>query len=280
MGLIPARAGNTRIRYRGFCLPRAHPRSRGEHSGNAFAQVHAEGSSPLARGTHDPPVGIVRRSGLIPARAGNTRHPKLPYRGRRAHPRSRGEHTIKLDSLLGLWGSSPLARGTHRLCAWSHGRFGLIPARAGNTCRLRRRRASRRAHPRSRGEHFSSGAGTPSIPGSSPLARGTLAYRQAQAYVQGLIPARAGSTRNRQYRFQRSGAHPRSRGEHSHPRGGERGVQGSSPLARGARVRGAAGIRWWGLIPARAGSTADVSASPDRQRAHPRSRGEHQCRRS
>ena len=52
------------------------------------------------------------------------------------------------------------------------------------------------------------------ITGSSPLARGAPFGLNESHQPCGLIPARAGSTRNRQYRFQRSGAHPRSRGEH------------------------------------------------------------------
>ena len=51
-GLIPARAGNTRLRHvsqSGFV---AHPRSRGEHSPPRFFGVWGGGSSPLARGTH------------------------------------------------------------------------------------------------------------------------------------------------------------------------------------------------------------------------------------
>ena len=71
--------------------------------------------------------------GLIPARAGNTLHPKLPCRGRRAHPRSRGEHQELLAMPTRYLGSSPLARGTHLGSAAVTHDNGLIPARAGNT---------------------------------------------------------------------------------------------------------------------------------------------------
>ena len=132
---------------------------------------------------------------------------------------------------------------------------GLIPARAGNTCRLRRRRASRRAHPRSRGEHFSSGAGTPSIPGSSPLARGALIVSDL------LIELRV--------------AHPRSRGEHVHRDRLLRACLGSSPLARGAPNVVVEPGALLGLIPARAGSTQRHLVRSGVGWAHPRSRGEH-----
>ena len=71
-GLIPARAGNTRpSRYR-FLPERAHPRSRGEHMLPVMTRPHAQGSSPLARGTPSGQIGAEQRLGLIPARAGNT----------------------------------------------------------------------------------------------------------------------------------------------------------------------------------------------------------------
>ena len=68
-------------------------------------------------------------------------------------------------------------------------------------------------------------------------------------------------------------AHPRSRGAdfpfdnliHSTP--------GSSPLARGGQAAGSADSRSAGLIPARAGRTADGHEGSAHAGAHPRSRG-------
>ena len=90
-----------------------------------------------------------------------------------AHPRSRGEHRRGCLFIDRFRGSSPLARGTHRVQFWrNHGR-GLIPARAGNTfLRLTLPRVLR-AHPRSRGEHHRSKNFRMTVRGSSPLARGT-----------------------------------------------------------------------------------------------------------
>ena len=114
-GLIPARAGNTRVRAVRIGVHRAHPRSRGEHATSPAARMFAAGSSPLARGTlailtrHDQP------DGLIPARAGNTARygPKFIRYG--AHPRSRGEHLNTGTTTQSQLGSSPLARGTRLL---------------------------------------------------------------------------------------------------------------------------------------------------------------------
>ena len=49
---------------------------------------------------------------------------------------------------------------------------------------------------------------------------------------------------------------------------------GSSPLTRGKRADRRANTRRQGLIPAHAGKTWNVGTVPDREGAHPRSRGE------
>ena len=91
-GLIPARAGNTKITTRANTAFRAHPRSRGEHADFTMSILVAVGSSPLARGTRVFCVYVAGSVGLIPARAGNTQYQGCPEPAYRAHPRSRGEH--------------------------------------------------------------------------------------------------------------------------------------------------------------------------------------------
>ena len=71
-GLIPARAGNTVARVISHASPGAHPRSRGEHTQRILGVLQSEGSSPLARGTRKSKSTRHLRTGLIPARAGNT----------------------------------------------------------------------------------------------------------------------------------------------------------------------------------------------------------------
>ena len=153
--------------------------------------------------------------------------------------------------------------------------FGLIPARAGNTAVPPMRRSPQRAHPRSRGEHMSPRAPHALSQGSSPLARGTRAETGTNIRIVGLIPARAGNTGQVPAQHQCCGAHPRSRGEHSKYRRLPHRAWGSSPLARGTppellKFRGVLG-----LIPARAGNTLASAPYAGRERAHPRSRGEH-----
>ena len=130
------------------------------------------------------------------------------------------------------------------------------------------------AHPRSRGENASVmrlGVGSG---GSSPLARGKLQLLLVQARGAGLIPARAGKTSRGLIGARVMRAHPRSRGENVNPPDCVVCHSGSSPLARGKRVRAASDRRRGGLIPARAGKTSPARAGAASARAHPRSRGE------
>ena len=75
MGIIPAYAGNTgrdRIRLH---PPRDHPRVCGEHHGAVEPRNCHPGSSPRMRGTLAPSRPRCRRTGIIPAYAGNTQRP-------------------------------------------------------------------------------------------------------------------------------------------------------------------------------------------------------------
>ena len=152
-GLIPARAGNTAQSLPVPAGGRAHPRSRGEHEKPGGTLSLEWGSSPLARGTQGMDGSARRRPGLIPARAGNTIAWMSSRVRPRAHPRSRGEHSLRGSRAEGTTGSSPLARGTPKEAAIKAAKRGLIPARAGNTGLRRWRGGTSWAHPRSRGEH-------------------------------------------------------------------------------------------------------------------------------
>ena len=73
--------------------------------------------------------------------------------GSTAHPRSRGEHVIMDELREHKDGSSPLTRGAPFLTFRLWARSRLIPAHAGSTIDRIARLSTRRAHPRSRGEH-------------------------------------------------------------------------------------------------------------------------------
>ena len=216
-----------------------------------------------------------RGTRLIPARAGNTAAFSRSSFGTPAHPRSRGEHSVKLSVSLTNSGSSPLARGTRTTRFHGEAYMRLIPARAGNTLPLFMREDSDAAHPRSRGEHDNQELLMAGLFGSSPLARGTLLIGGAAEPYTRLIPARAGNTPHALMPRYPSSAHPRSRGEHVFDCRSQKVRGGSSPLARGTLGSFARAECQRRLIPARAGNTADSPHAESAMPAHPRSRGEH-----
>ena len=105
-----------------------------------------------------------------------------------------GEH-LRLGFLLGLLGgSSPHVRGTlfkYRIRVLVDG---IIPACAGNTCRLSNGYLIAWDHPRMCGEHPDASPSVKSTSGSSPHVRGTLRRHLQHHADNGIIPACAGNT--------------------------------------------------------------------------------------
>ena len=158
----------------------------------------------------------------------------------------------------GSIGSSPLARGLRIIRPKSNAQIRIIPARAGFTPRPHRRCGRWRDHPRSRGVYSRDCRGRWRRRGSSPLARGLLAYVVKGNGDYGIIPARAGFTSAATCWGVRKSDHPRSRGVYRPTDPSEAFRSGSSPLARGLREA----FVWvsWGsrIIPARAGFTGHM----------------------
>ena len=133
IGLIPARAGKTPMAPDPAGSLAAHPRSRGENTGEIENAVKEAGSSPLARGKRTWPCRGGWRPGLIPARAGKTGCQGTVTPPSVAHPRSRGENQFSAPPGPPTTGSSPLARGKPEPRHDRRGMGRLIPARAGKT---------------------------------------------------------------------------------------------------------------------------------------------------
>ena len=132
-----------------------------------------------------------------------------------------------------------------------------------------------RAHPRSRGDHDSTGHRRLSVEGSSPLARGPPYDWRVELEPVGLIPARAGTTMEASSSRTFTRAHPRSRGDHCRVIMSRMFIRGSSPLARGPPDVNQRIFDASGLIPARAGTTTSDCGCGRQLWAHPRSRGDH-----
>ena len=132
-GIIPARAGFTRPHDRRGTGPGDHPRSRGVYV-LPFSEGQGEpGSSPLARGLPASTVTPCTLTRIIPARAGFTLARVHKMAGTLDHPRSRGVYPAADPARRECGGSSPLARGLHRVGGARRVRPGIIPARAGFT---------------------------------------------------------------------------------------------------------------------------------------------------
>ena len=133
LGIIPARAGFTsRVRSGRGGAP-DHPRSRGVYPTPRATSCSACGSSPLARGLRGVDLDDARDRGIIPARAGFTTGWRSRHRRAGDHPRSRGVYSSRTRGLVGVPGSSPLARGLRVDGDIPGHRRWIIPARAGFT---------------------------------------------------------------------------------------------------------------------------------------------------
>ena len=216
---------------------RDHPRSRGVYSGGAFRRLCWLGSSPLARGLRGARLALGCCGGIIPARAGFTPNRDTPGRITTDHPRSRGVYAFDSANCFDCDGSSPLARGLPRLFSGAGHLPRIIPARAGFTCTAIASPSSARDHPRSRGVYCGDHAADLGGCGSSPLARGLPWNVRLASRSWRIIPARAGFTRDALAEINELADHPRSRGVYIAALSDSDRLLGSSPLARGLRLR-------------------------------------------
>ena len=132
-GIIPAYAGSTRPRRRGWRCKADHPRVCGEHVGRNIGRVSVPGSSPRMRGARKAVRALPVGQRIIPAYAGRTHTGTAPITTPQDHPRVCGEH-FYLDDLDDCReGSSPRMRGAPAWTGASPVKLGIIPAYAGST---------------------------------------------------------------------------------------------------------------------------------------------------
>ena len=152
-------------------------------------------------------------------------------------------------------GSSPRMRGTPSLRLKNVDSAGIIPAYAGNTQTLFRRRGDHEDHPRVCGEHSRFSVVSVISWGSSPRMRGTPGSIRRLSKVTGIIPAYAGNTAPDGRTWSMPGDHPRVCGEHATTAYAATHDLGSSPRMRGTLEIGKLIQARGGIIPAYAGNT-------------------------
>ena len=192
--IIPARAGFTSEGDRQALSNTDHPRSRGVYHSPRFHYFWDRGSSPLARGLLCVCACVGPCMWIIPARAGFTGDGVAGYALVGDHPRSRGVYFRLSPQPNPTHGSSPLARGLRRGKGRRSRKWGIIPARAGFTPRLRTTSRIPWDHPRSRGVYLYGSVLAFTFRGSSPLARGLPSGSALIRAASRIIPARAGFT--------------------------------------------------------------------------------------
>ena len=242
---------------------------------NNDCRVFMFGSSPRRRGTRVVRLVQRGRNRFIPAQAGNTAQICSSHSFTSVHPRAGGEHREMKQKALPVYGSSPRRRGTLTviLGPWAAQRF--IPAQAGNTRGLARRRKQSTVHPRAGGEHNAGRRFFPHGGGSSPRRRGTLKCIECFARTGRFIPAQAGNTQACKMSRISSPVHPRAGGEHVSNTWAAKPRDGSSPRRRGTQPRHEGGARGVRFIPAQAGNTAAWTVPASNTSVHPRAGGEH-----
>ena len=94
-GLTPACAGTSRPGHLRWAGAGAHPRVRGDVFSVVWAVPSGVGSPPRARGRQGWGIRPVVHEGLTPACAGTSASPAFPGTALRAHPRVRGDVSLR-----------------------------------------------------------------------------------------------------------------------------------------------------------------------------------------
>ena len=211
-----------------------------------------------------------RRTGLIPAGAGQTRNGAQSTSRFWAHPRRCGADQCAQKQILDGMGSSPQVRGRRQPGSEASPFSGLIPAGAGQTRTRHGERRRGRAHPRRCGADRTAPGRTPVPHGSSPQVRGRLHVERHVGARRGLIPAGAGQTPDNFTSGYGQRAHPRRCGADDWALPHDTVFPGSSPQVRGRPAAVHPSQPAPGLIPAGAGQTRCVLPAALGRTAHPR----------
>ena len=253
--ITPACAGTTcrcsiqRLRYRD------HPRVCGDYARKSRTGPGIRGSPPRVRGLLQGNCYILLQRRITPACAGTTNIVFGNLEDSRDHPRVCGDyaHSTPLDGVV--TGSPPRVRGLPARSVISSPDWGITPACAGTTKKVKFVRYMDKDHPRVCGDYYRYAQVRNPRFGSPPRVRGLLRGQLIPLGLVGITPACAGTTSTGIYPRRRSWDHPRVCGDYRNLGSKLGGLTGSPPRVRGLHVfpRVIRGV--WGITPACAGTT-------------------------
>ena len=116
-----------------LCILQIHPPLRGEDNTITGLCLEWIDSSPLARGRPAKSRSSSSPARFIPPCEGKTLFCRLFLLTRQIHPPLRGEYIFRLNAMIYLSDSSPLARGILHAVVYALPKFRFIPPCEGNT---------------------------------------------------------------------------------------------------------------------------------------------------
>ena len=231
------------------------------------------GLSPPTRGNPSSISASRRRTGSIPAHAGE---PQQGRRGRReggVYPRPRGG--TNEGARLGTFGEglSPPTRGNQQSPLSSASRKWSIPAHAGEPGRSGSRLWNQSVYPRPRGGTKPAGAAVAGFNGLSPPTRGNRSAFGSTPRSRRSIPAHAGEPAGTAKADTARGVYPRPRGGTIMRETDIAAANGLSPPTRGNRAGARTNADKLRSIPAHAGEPMAGRGAGQAGGVYPRPRG-------
>ena len=231
-------------------------------------------TSPHTRGKPFPYSLFIDNHGNIPAYAGKAYTPELAERICEKHPRIRGESWLPLRILRVMLETSPHTRGKPKTATHRRSTSRNIPAYAGKAELIENRAEFVKKHPRIRGESLMFPLLAMVLLETSPHTRGKPPIASAQGNPIRNIPAYAGKARRSGLSKILEEKHPRIRGESQSISSLISMLSETSPHTRGKPTMPCKSTISCGNIPAYAGKARGLAPVAEKDRKHPRIRGE------
>ena len=153
VGITPADAGKTNLRWATYSEQKDHPRGCGENYKQSLTRCRRLGSPPRMRGKPRSITGNRHTDRITPADAGKTRSLAANYHVDRDHPRGCGENLPTIIIEIVKSGSPPRMRGKRTHAGYRPRGVRITPADAGKTAFQAVRKFLIKDHPRGCGEN-------------------------------------------------------------------------------------------------------------------------------